>query len=50
MPDGHTALTNAERQARFRGRLALASPIAVKRHVAGRRRSRAKRWNDALEK
>jgi hypothetical protein len=49
MPDGHTALTNAERQARFRARrLALASPIAVKRHVAGRRRSRAKRWNDAF--
>jgi hypothetical protein len=49
MPDGHTALSNAERQARFRARrLVLAPPIAAKRHVAGRRRSRAKRWNDAL--
>jgi hypothetical protein len=49
MPDGHTALTNAERQARFRARrLALQPPPAVKRAVAGQRRSRTKRWNDAL--
>jgi hypothetical protein len=49
MPDGHTALTNAERQARFRARrLVLQPPPAVKRPAAGPRRSRTKRWNDAL--
>ena len=49
MPSGHTALTNAERQARFRARrLALQPPLAIKRPVAQARRSRTKRWNDAL--
>jgi hypothetical protein len=49
MPAGHTALTNAERQARFRARrLALQPPFAIKRPVAEARRSRTKRWNDAL--
>jgi hypothetical protein len=49
MPAGHTALTNAERQARFRARrLALQPPLAIKRPVAEARRSRTKRWNDAL--
>ena len=49
MPAGHTALTNSERQARFRARrLALQPPLAIKRPVAEARRSRTKRWNDAL--
>jgi hypothetical protein len=48
-PEGHAALTNAERQVRFRARrLALQPPVAVKRPAAGARRSRTKRWNDAL--
>jgi hypothetical protein len=48
-PEGHTALTNAERQARFRARrLALQPPVAVQRRATGARRSRTKRWNDAL--
>ena len=48
-PEGHTALTNAERQARFRTRrLALRPPVAAKRPAASTRRSRTKRWNDAL--
>ena len=48
-PEGHTPLTNAERQARFRARrLPPAPPLADKRPAAGARRSRAKRWNDAL--
>jgi hypothetical protein len=48
-PEGHTALTNAERQVRFRARrLALQPPLAVKRPAVGARQSRTKRWNDAL--
>ena len=48
-PEGHTALSNAERQARFRARrLALPPPSGGKRPAAGARRSRTKRWNDAL--
>ena len=48
-PEGHTALTNAERQAHFRARrLALQPPVAVKRPAAVARPSRTKRWNDAL--
>jgi hypothetical protein len=47
-PEGHTALTNAERQARHRvRRLALQPPIVLKPPRAVRR-SRSKRWNDAL--
>lgn len=47
-PEGSSALTNAERQARYRaGRLTLASPVAVKQPRPARR-SRSKRWNDAL--
>jgi hypothetical protein len=44
-PEGHAALTNAERQARYRAR--RQPPVTVKppRPV---RRSRSKRWNDAL--
>jgi hypothetical protein len=48
-PEGSTALTNAERQACYRARRpVLHPPIAVKRPAAGARRSRTKRWNDAL--
>jgi hypothetical protein len=48
-PEGEAALSNAERQARFRARrLALQPPAAIKRPAAGGRRSRTKRWNDAL--
>jgi hypothetical protein len=48
MPEGSAALSNAERQARFRARKqALQSPVAVK-HRQAARRSRSKRWTDAL--
>lgn len=48
-PEGSTALTNAERQARWRvRRLSLRPPLAAQRRATGARRSRAKRWNDAL--
>jgi hypothetical protein len=41
-------MTNAERQARYRARrLALQPPLTLKRPPAARR-SRPKRWNDAL--
>ena len=49
MPQGSAALSNAERQARHRAKmLALQPPLAVKRPRAAGRRSRSKRWNDAL--
>jgi hypothetical protein len=48
MPEGSVALSNAERQARHRARQrALQPPLTIKRPQAARR-SRAKRWNDAL--
>ena len=46
--EGHAALTNAERQARHRARQrALQPPISIK-PPSSARRSRTKRWNDAL--
>jgi hypothetical protein len=49
MPEGSVALSNAERQARYRAkRLALQPPLTIKRPTAAMRRSRSKRWNDAL--
>jgi hypothetical protein len=49
MPEGSTALSNAERQARHRAkRLAVQPPLVVKRAAVATRRSRSKRWNDAL--
>ena len=49
MPEGPAALSNAERQARYRGRKqALQPPLINKRPAAAARRSRSKRWNDAL--
>jgi hypothetical protein len=47
-PEGHAALTNAERQARYRARRrALQPPVAIKQPRPSRP-SRPKRWNDAL--
>ena len=49
MPEGSAALSNAERQARHRAKVpVLQSPLAIKRPQAAARRSRWKRWNDAL--
>ena len=49
MPEGLTALSNAQCQARHRARKqALQPPLTVKRPLATTRRSRSKRWNDAL--
>jgi len=47
-PEGEAALSSAERQARFRARrLVLQPPVAIKQPRPARR-SRSKRWNDAL--
>jgi hypothetical protein len=49
MPEGSAALSNAERQARYRARkLALQPPLTIKHPQAAVRQSRSKRWNDAL--
>jgi hypothetical protein len=47
-PQGHIALTNAERQARFRARRQAQQHPCVVKSPRSARRSRAKRWNDAL--
>jgi hypothetical protein len=48
-PEGQAPLTNAERQARFRAwRQTPQPPRTTKRPPAPARRSRTKRWNDAL--
>jgi hypothetical protein len=49
-PEGCTALTNAERQARFRARRSAPQPPVVIKRSPPRpaRPSRSKRWNDAL--
>ena len=48
-PEGEAALSNAERQARYRDRRrAPQPPVLIQRPAAGRRRGRSKRWNDAL--
>jgi len=47
-PEGQTALTNAERQARYRARRqAPRPPLSIEQRRPARR-SRTKRWNDAL--
>ena len=47
-PEGEAALSNAERQARWRARhLSPQPPPPVQQHRPARR-SRSKRWNDAL--
>ncbi len=49
LPEGPTALSNAERQARHRAKmLALGPPLPAKPSKSAVRRSRSKRWNDAL--
>jgi hypothetical protein len=47
-PEGQAALTNAERQARYRERLRVSRPPLTIKPPRPARRSRAKRWNDAL--
>ena len=47
-PEGQTALTNAERQARYRARWRLPRPPAIIAPPRPARRSRTRRWNDAL--
>ena len=47
-PEGQTALTNAERQARYRARRTQPPPPAIIAPPGPQRRSRTRRWNDAL--
>ena len=47
-PEGQTALSNAERQARFRARRLAAPPPPAAQSSRPARQSRAKRWNDAV--
>ena len=47
-PEAHTALTNAERQARFRARRPVPQPPVAIRSPRPPRRSRTMRWNAAL--
>jgi hypothetical protein len=47
-PEGQSALTNAQRQARYRARRRMLQPPSVAKPSRPARRSRTKRWNDAL--
>ena len=48
-PDGDHALSNAERQARYRARhLTMPAPIATRQRRPVDRRSRPQRWRDAV--
>jgi hypothetical protein len=48
-PEGEHALSNAERQARYRARhQAAPQPVASRRRVSADRRSRPQRWHDAV--
>jgi len=47
-PEGQIALSNAERQARWRARRRVAPPPLATRSSRPARRNRTKRWNDAL--
>jgi hypothetical protein len=47
-PEGSTALTNAERQARYRARRSMPQPPVTIRQLRPTRRSRMQRWNAAL--
>ena len=47
-PEGQIALTNAERQARYRARRPVPQPPGIIKPPRQQRRSRTKRWNDAL--
>ena len=50
-PDGDHAMSNAERQARYRARrstASIAAPIAVRSHRSADRRNRPQRWRAAV--
>jgi hypothetical protein len=47
-PEGSAALSNAERQARHRARKQMPRPQLPIKSPKAARRSRSKRWNDAL--
>jgi len=47
MPDGEKAMTDAERQARYRAARAAGKPAIRTRRPTGHR-SRAKRWSEAV--
>lgn len=47
-PEGETALSNAERQARFRARRQMEQPPIIVKQPRPSRQSRGKRWDDAL--
>ena len=47
-PEGEIALTNAERQARYRARRQTEQPPAIIKQPRSSRQSRGKRWDDAL--
>lgn len=50
-PDGEHAMSNAQRQARYRARhatAALVAPIAARAHPPANRRSRPQRWRAAV--
>ena len=47
-PEGEIALTNAERQARYRARQLAPQPPVVIKQPRPPRRGRTTRWNDAL--
>jgi hypothetical protein len=47
-PEGQTALSNAERQARWRARRPVVRTPPIIKQSRPARRSRTKRWNDAL--
>ncbi|HTD72103.1 MAG TPA: hypothetical protein VK652_01145 [Steroidobacteraceae bacterium] len=47
IPESSVPLSNAERQARHRAKMLAVQPPAIKRPRTARR-SRSKRWNDAL--
>ena len=48
MPEGSAALSNAGRQARHRARKQALQPPLIIRRSPMARRSRSRRWNDAL--
>ncbi len=47
-PEGGSAMSNAERQARYRARCVAPPPIAARTRRPADRRSRPKRWRDAV--
>jgi hypothetical protein len=48
VPEGEAALSNAERQARYRGRHKQAASVVVVRRKPADRRPRPQRWHDAV--